>query len=94
MLYYGLVWNKPPILVKKRINSDKAIHAMLTDMTECDINKDMKNDLSTDPNLNYDILHYHITKMKDKHLLFKFEKFKKHKNEKKKWISFGIIRSI
>ena len=67
---------------------------MLTDMINCDINKNMKNDLSSDPNLNYDILPDHITKMKDKHLPSKFEKFKKHKHKKNKWISFGIIRSI
>ena len=48
----------------------------------------------TDPNLNYNILHDHITKMKEKHLPFKFEKFNKHKHKNNKWISFGIIRSI
>ena len=67
---------------------------MLIDMTECDINKNMNNDLSSDPNLNYDIFHYHIAKVKDKHLPFKPEKFKKHKHKKNEWISFGIIRSI
>ena len=67
---------------------------MLTDMTECDINKKMNNDLSSDPNLNYDILHDHITKMKNKHLPFKFEKFEKHKHKNNKWTSFGVIRSI
>ena len=77
------------------MNSDKAIQDMLTDMIECDINKNMKNDLSSDPNLNYDILHDHITKMKDKHLPLKFEKLKKKDKQKKnKWISLGIIRSI
>ena len=86
--------NKPPKLVKKRIYSDKAIQDMLTDMTECDISREMNNDLSSDPNLNYDILHDHITKMKNKHLPFKFEKFHKHKHKNSKWISFGIIRSI
>ena len=67
---------------------------MLTDMTECDISRAMNNDLSSDPNLNYDVLHDHITKMKNKHLPFKFEKFHKHKHKNSKWISFGIIRSI
>ena len=67
---------------------------MLTDMTECDISREMNNDLSSDPNLNYDILYDHITKMKNKHLPFKFEKFHKHKHKNSKWISFGIIRSI
>ena len=60
----------------------------------CDISSNMNHDLSTDPNLNYNILHDHITKMKEKHLPFKFEKFNKHKHKNNKWISFGIIRSI
>ena len=46
------------------IISVKAIQGMLTDMTECDISSKMNNDLSSGPNLNYDILHDHITKMK------------------------------
>ena len=71
---------KPPRLVKKRINSD--------------ISKNMNTDLSSDPNLNYNILHDHITEMKKKHLPYKFEKFHKHKHKNNKWISFGIIRSI
>ena len=86
--------NKPPRLVKKRLDSAKAIQDMVTDMKDCDISKIMNKDLSSDPNLNYDILHDHITKMKNKHLPFKFEKFHKHKHKKNKWISFGILRSI
>ena len=85
---------KPPRLVKKRINSDKAIKNMVTDMNACDISKNMNNDLSSDPNLNYNILHDHITEIKKKHLPYKFEKFHKHKHKNNKWISFGIIRSI
>ena len=67
---------------------------MVTDMKDCDISKIMNKDLSSDPNLNYDILHDHITKMKNKHQPFKFEKIHKHKHKKNKWISFGILRSI
>ena len=37
---------------------------MVTDMNACDISKNMNTDLSSDPNLNYNILHDHITKMK------------------------------
>ena len=86
--------NKPPRRVKKRLDSDKAIEDMLTEMNECDISKKLNNDLSSDPNSNYDILHDHITQMKDKHLPYKFEKFNKHKHKNNKWISFGIIRPI
>ena len=86
--------NKPPSLVKKRVNSDNAIQDMVTDMKDCDISKIMNKDLSSDPNLNYYILHDHITKMKNIHLPFKFEKFHKHKHKKNKWISLGILRSV
>ena len=62
---------------------------MLTDMTECDISREMNNDLSSDPNLNYDIL----TKIKSKYLHFKFNKFHRQKHKHSNWISFEIIRS-
>ena len=67
---------------------------MFNEMNACDISSNMDTDLSSDPNMNYDILHNHIFKMKGKHLPFKFEKYHKHKHKNNKWISFGIIRSI
>ena len=86
--------NKPSRLVKKGVFSANAIQDVVFDMKDCDISKMMNNVLSSDPNLNYDILHDHITKMKNKHLPFKFEKKNIHKQKKNKWISFGILRSI
>ena len=85
---------KPPRLVKKRLNNDKAIQVMLNDMNQYDISRKMTNDLSSNPNVNYETLHDHIAKMKDKHLPYKFEKFHKHTHKNNKWISFGIIKSI
>ena len=76
--------NKPPRLVKKRLNSDKAIQHMLNDMNQYDISRKLTNDLSSDPNFNYETLHDHIAKMKDKHLPYKFEKFHKHKHKNNK----------
>ena len=67
---------------------------MVTDMNACDISKNMNDDLSSDPNLNYNILHDDITEMKKKHLPYKFEKFHIHKHKNKEWVSFGIIRPI
>ena len=67
---------------------------MLNDMNQYEISQKLTNDLSSDPNFNYETLHDHIAKMKDKHLPYKFEKFHKHKHKNNKWISFGIIRSI
>ena len=86
--------NKPPRLVKKRLDNDRAIEDMLTDTDGCDISKKSHNDLYCDPNSNYCILHDHTVQMKDKHLPYKFEKFHKHKHKNNKWISFGTIRSI
>ena len=43
--------NKPPILVKRRVNSAKAIQDMVTDMKDC-YSKIMNKDLPSDPNLN------------------------------------------
>ena len=43
--------NKPPRLVKKRLNSDKAIQDMLNDMNQYNFSRKMTNDLSSDPNL-------------------------------------------
>ena len=40
---------------------------MLNDMNQYDISRKMTNDLSSDPNVNYETLHDHIAKMKDKH---------------------------
>ena len=88
--------NKPPRLVKKRLNSDKAIQDMFNHMDQYDISRKMTNDLSSDPNFNYETLHDHIAMMKDRHFSYKFElkKFHKHKHKNNKWIFFGIIRSI
>ena len=52
--------NKPHRLVKKRLDSNKVIEDMLTDMNECDISKKLNNDLASDPNSSYDILQDHI----------------------------------
>ena len=52
--------------------SDKVIQNMVTDINACDIIRNMKNGLSSDPNLNYNILHDHITEMKKKHLAYEF----------------------
>ena len=88
-------WKKSNISIKHvKYLACQSLLAMLSDMDACDISSNMNHDLSTDPNLNYDILHDHITKMKEKHLPFKFEKFNKHKHKNNKWIFFGIIRSI
>ena len=56
---------KPPRIVKRRVNSDKAIHGMLNKMNVCGISSNMNSDLSSDPNINYGILHNHISKMKN-----------------------------
>ena len=57
--------DKPPRIVKKRLNSDKTIENALTDMNECGISKKMNYDWSSDSNSNYDMIFDNIAKLKD-----------------------------
>ncbi len=47
-----------------------------------------------DPNSNYNIIQGVIENAKNKHILSKKVKFKKHKHKHSKWITCGTIKSI
>ena len=61
--------------------------SLLTDWCQSDIVNDMITDPYTDPNINYEILENHVTRLKNKHLPLKTVKFNKHKHKGSKWIS-------
>ena len=85
---------KRPKYIKKRVNDKLAYVSLLTDICQSDIVNDMITDPYTDPNINYEILENHVTRLKNKHLPLKTVKFNKHKPRGSKWISQGVIRSI
>ena len=83
-----------PKYVKQRIKSPQAYNALLKNLTEVSIADSLDSNPYCDPNENYNILHETLTKLKDKHLPYKFVKFNKHRHKNNKWITYGIIRSI
>ena len=85
---------KPPRLIKQKINCMKAMEDMREDMIATNITNTFSSDLLTDTNENYNILHNHMKKLKDKHMPDRYVKFQKHRHKKNKWITTGIIRSI
>ena len=59
-----------------------------------DISCRLNNDLTEDPNKNYNILHEHMKTAKAIHFPVKYIKFHNHRHKKNKWITPGILRSI
>ena len=76
------------------INSQSARAAYLADLMNSNIISQLNQDPYCDPNVNYDILHKHITDLKDKHLPFKLVKFNKYKHKGNKWITNGVLKSL
>ena len=54
----------------------------------------MNTDVSTDPNINYNILENKITGLINTYMPLKRVKYNKYKHRKNKWITHGIIKSI
>ena len=80
--------------VKQRIKSPQAYDALLKNLTEVSIVNSLDSNPYCDPNANYNILHETFTKLKDKHLPYKFVNFDKNRHKNNEWITCGIIKSI
>ena len=68
--------------------------SMLNEMTATDIPQHFDNDITLDPNHNYEKLYDHVKALRDKHMPLWFEKFHKHRHRKNQWIAYGILHSI
>ena len=88
------VTNKKDFYVKKRINSKEAHESLLRDIRESNIISQLDRNPYCDPNVNYNVLHNHLVKLKDKHMPFKLVKFNKYRHKGSKWITAGIMKSI
>ena len=86
--------NKTPKLIKKRVNNKIAMDNMLDELTATDISQHFINDVTQDPNHNYDKLHDHVKALRDKYMPLRYEKFHKHRHKKNQWMTYGILRSI
>ena len=83
-----------PKYVKQRIKSPQTYDVLLKNLTQVNIVDSLDPNPYCDPNENYNILHETLTKLKYKHLPFKFFKFNKYQHKNNKWITCGIIKSI
>ena len=54
----------------------------------------MNTDPYCNPNIIYNILHDHLTQMKNKYFPYRYVKFDKYRHKGNKWITHGIIKSI
>ena len=83
-----------PKYAKCRVNKEEAITAYLDELRNTPIYENLNHNLQTDPTEYYDKLIDTTTTLKNKHLPFRFVKFNRHKHKDRKWITYGIIKSI
>ena len=87
--------NEPPSrYVKQRVETESARVAYPSYLMNLNIISQRNQDPYCDPNVNHDILHKHITDLKDKHLPFRLVKFNKYKHKGNKWITNGVLKSF
>ena len=87
--------NEPPSrYVRQRVNTESGRNAFLAELMNSDITSQLNPDPYCDPNINYDILHKHLTELKDKHLPYRLVKFNKYKHKGNKWITNGVLKSL
>ena len=79
--------------VKQRINSETAYNNLKQSLFENDISDAINTDPYCNPNINYDILHDHLTQMKNKYLPYRYVNFNKYRHKGNKWITHGIMKS-
>ena len=66
---------------------------MLSKITARDITNEFNRELISDPNHNYDVLHNHITELKD--TIYQTDtKNSTNIGIKNEWITYGILRSF
>ena len=80
--------------IRKRVNNREVYESLLADLTGSNIMSELNPDPFSNPNENYDKFHDHLTKLKDKHLPYKFIKFNKYKHKGSNWITRGVLNSI
>ena len=90
----GQTSNSTPTVIKKVINSQKAMSNFIEEISSVDFTSKLNTDINSNPDTNYNIFINTILDVKNKHFPKTFVKFRKHKHKINEWITYGIIRSI
>ena len=80
--------------IKQHKITNEGIRKFCDELEAKEIVNNLVQDIYSDPNINYNIVHSHIQNALHKHLPIKTVKFNKYKHKKEDWITHGILRSI
>ena len=70
------------------------LNGFLNDLISSNVTLSLNQDPYADPNENYELLHNHVTTLKNKHIPTKYVKFNKYRHKGSQWITRGVMRSI
>ena len=85
---------KPPKYVMKKKHDEASLLSFYNEIEISLRNTHFLNELTTDPNVTYNLLEKIILSAKEKHLKPVKTKLNHYKHKKNPWISMGIINSI
>ena len=86
--------NKHPKFIKSFTFNETALNNFITDVQNTDFLSNFDVNLTTDPNINFNIFADTLNTLKEKHFPVKVSKFNKKKHGLSPWITPGIIKSI
>ena len=84
---------KPPKYIIKEKHDEASLRSFYNEIESSLRNTHFPNDLTTDPNVTYNLLEKIILSAKEKHLKPVKTKLNHYKHKKNPWISMGIINS-
>ena len=85
---------KPPKYIIKEKHDEASLLSFYNEIESSLRNTHFPNELTTDPNVTYNLLEKNILSAKEKHLKPVKTKLNYYKHKKNPWISMGIINSI
>ena len=85
---------KPPKYIMKEKQDEASLLSFYNEIEISLTNTNFPNELTTDPNVTYNLLEKNILSAKEKHLKPVKTKLNHYKHKKNPWITMGIINSI
>ena len=85
---------KAPKFIEVQTNSKEAIEKFKCQVSSEIDNATFENNISANPNRNYEILHGILSTCKTKHLPTKKVRFNRRKHKIAPWMTYGILKSI